>query len=95
MVGMARIPQWRRGDARESAAHFEGTARMFRCAALTLTFLFANALNVAAQQYVVSVGTTPLADAVSHAAIGREPTVTLWSLSQLPLDLQAYLTLIL
>lgn len=57
---------------------------MFRCAALTLTFLFANALNVAAQQHVVSMGTTPLADAVSHAAIDREPTVTLWSLSQQP-----------
>lgn len=58
-----------------------------RAAALTLTFLFANAFNLsAADRVTTATGTTPgiLSDAIARAAQGAEPTVTLWTLSQTP-----------
>ncbi len=56
-----------------------------RAAALTLTVLFANAVNLsAADQATAGLGATPLASAVARAAVDSGPVVTLWSLSQRP-----------
>lgn len=57
-----------------------------RAAAFTLTFLLVNSLNIFAADREVTTDApkTPISTAIARAATDAEPTVNLWTLSQVP-----------